>query len=69
MNDANRVAVLLSKRKLVGLGVLWFGRGSPSQVKGAGFRSLSRRGSWVRIPPPALLDKPPSLFAPTCMHA
>ena len=33
-------------------------RGSPSQVKGAGFRSLSRRGSWVRIPPPALLQEP-----------
>lgn len=26
---------------------------SPSQVKGVGFRSLSRRGSWVRIPPSA----------------
>ena len=25
----------------------------PSQVKGAGLRTLSRRGSWVRIPPPA----------------
>ena len=22
-------------------------------AKGAGFRSLSRRGSWVQIPPPA----------------
>ena len=30
-------------------------RGSPSQVKGVGFRSLSCRGSWVRIPPPAPL--------------
>ena len=28
-------------------------RGSPSQVKGAGLRTLSRRRSWVRIPPPA----------------
>jgi hypothetical protein len=28
-------------------------RGSPSQVKGAGLRTLSHRGSWVRIPPPA----------------
>ena len=28
-------------------------QGSPSQVKGVGFRSLSCRGSWVRIPPPA----------------
>jgi hypothetical protein len=27
---------------------------SPSQVKGVGFRSLSRRSSWVRIPPSAL---------------
>ncbi len=26
---------------------------SPSQVKGVGFRSLSCRGSWVRIPPSA----------------
>ena len=25
----------------------------PSHVKGAGLRFLSRRGSWVRIPPPA----------------
>jgi len=25
----------------------------PSQVKGAGLRRLSRRGSWVQIPPPA----------------
>ena len=25
----------------------------PSQVKGAGLRLLSRRGSWVRIPPSA----------------
>ena len=28
-------------------------RGLPSQVKGAGLRRLSRRGSWVQIPPPA----------------
>jgi hypothetical protein len=28
-------------------------QGSPSMVKGAGFRSLSFRGSWVQIPPPA----------------
>ena len=35
-------------------------RGSPSQVKGAGFRSLSRRGSWVRIPPPAPQREPTS---------
>ena len=28
-------------------------RGLPSQVKGAGLRTLSRRGSWVQIPPPA----------------
>ena len=31
-----------------------FERGLPSQVKGAGLRTLSRRGSWVQIPPPAL---------------
>ena len=30
-------------------------RGLPSQVKGAALRRLSRRGSWVRIPPPAPL--------------
>src|SRR2546426_8364516 len=29
-------------------------RGLPRQVKGAGLRTLSRRGSWVQIPPPAL---------------
>ena len=29
-------------------------RGLPSQVKGAGFRVPSRRGSRVQIPPPAL---------------
>jgi hypothetical protein len=29
------------------------GQGSPSMVKGVGFRSLSCRGSWVQIPPPA----------------
>src|SRR6266516_4968482 len=28
-------------------------RGLPSQVKGAGLRTLSRMGSWVQIPPPA----------------
>jgi hypothetical protein len=28
-------------------------QGSPSMVKGVGFRSLSFRGSWVQIPPPA----------------
>ena len=26
----------------------------PSLVKGAGLRTLSLRGSWVQIPPPAL---------------
>ena len=30
-----------------------FVQGSPSMVKGVGFRSLSFRGSWVQIPPPA----------------
>jgi hypothetical protein len=35
-------------------------RGSPSQVKGAGLRTLSRRGSWVRIPPPAPCGNPVS---------
>jgi peptide chain release factor subunit 1 len=30
---------------------------SPSQVKGVGFRSLSCRGSWVRIPPSAPINK------------
>ena len=30
-------------------------QGSPSMVKGVGFRSLSFRGSWVQIPPPAPL--------------
>jgi 4-oxalocrotonate tautomerase len=29
-------------------------RGSPSMAKGVGLRLLSRRGSWVQIPPPAL---------------
>src|SRR5271156_1626307 len=28
-------------------------RGSPSLVNGAGLRTPSLRGSWVRIPPPA----------------
>ena len=28
-------------------------RGSPSMAKGVGLRLLSRRGSWVQIPPPA----------------
>ena len=28
-------------------------QGSPSQVNGVGLRTLSRRRSWVRIPPPA----------------
>jgi hypothetical protein len=32
---------------------LAFKRGLPRQVKGAGLRTLSRRGSWVQIPPPA----------------
>ena len=32
---------------------LAFTRGLPRQVKGAGLRTLSRRGSWVQIPPPA----------------
>src|SRR5713226_6412479 len=31
-------------------------RGLPRQVKGAGLRTLSRRGSWVQIPPPAPND-------------
>ena len=34
---------------------LAFTRGLPRQVKGAGLRTLSRRGSWVQIPPPALI--------------
>jgi hypothetical protein len=38
-------------------------QGSPSMVKGVGFRSLSSRGSWVQIPPPALTLAPPALFA------
>ena len=29
-------------------------RGLPSMAKGAALRRLSRRGSWVQIPPPAL---------------
>ncbi len=33
--------------------VVFSRRGLPSQVKGAGLRTLSRRGSWVQIPPPA----------------
>ena len=36
----------------------WFDettRGSPSLVNGARLRTSSLRGSWVRIPPPALL--------------
>jgi hypothetical protein len=33
-------------------------RGLPRQVKGAGLRTLSRRGSWVQIPPPAPLYGP-----------
>ncbi len=28
-------------------------QGSPSQVNGVGLRTLSRRRSWVQIPPPA----------------
>ena len=39
-------------------------RGLPSQVKGAGLRLLSRRGSWVRIPPPA----PPLLLSGNSMY-
>ena len=37
--------------------VFWFGggQGFPSLVKGARLRTLSRRRSWVQIPPPALL--------------
>ena len=35
-------------------------RGLPSQVKGAGLRTLSRRGSWVQIPPPAPTTNPES---------
>ena len=30
-------------------------RGLPSQAKGGGLKIPSRRGSWVQIPPPALL--------------
>ncbi len=37
------------------------GQGSPSMVKGVGFRSLSCRGSWVQIPPPAPTNKPLNL--------
>ena len=32
-------------------------RGSPSLVKGARLRTLSRRRSWVQIPPPALFNR------------
>ena len=39
--------VILLNRKFV------VEQGSPSMVKGVGFRSLSCRGSWVQIPPPA----------------
>ena len=31
-------------------------RGSPSLVNGARLRTSSLRGSWVRIPPPALFE-------------
>ena len=37
--------------------LLPYERGLPSQDKGAGLRVPSRRGSWVQIPPPALLIK------------
>ena len=40
--------------KLQSLNSLNKAQGLPSQVKGAGLRTLSRRGSWVQIPPPAL---------------
>jgi hypothetical protein len=32
-------------------------QGSPSMVNGVGLRTLSRRRSWVQIPPPAPLAK------------
>ncbi len=37
-------------------------RGSPSLVKGAGLRTLSRRRSWVQIPLPALSNAPYTLY-------
>jgi hypothetical protein len=45
-------------------------RGSPSLVNGARLRTSSLRGSWVRIPPPALPAQPaltPSFFQPSAV--
>ena len=43
-------------------------QGSPSQVNGVGLRTLSRRRSWVRIPPPALLSDPIALVLPVVLR-
>jgi len=42
-------------------------QGSPSQVNGVGLRTLSRRRSWVRIPPPALKSDPIALLIPVIL--
>ncbi len=47
------VATYLSVRVILDENNVHSVQGSPSMVKGVGFRSLSCRGSWVQIPPPA----------------
>jgi hypothetical protein len=42
-------------------------QGSPSQVNGVGLRTLSRRRSWVRIPPPALQSDPIAFLLPVIL--
>ena len=42
-------------------------RGSPSMVNGVGLRLPSLRGSWVRIPPPALLSRRETHFQPNML--
>lgn len=42
-------------------------QGSPSQVNGVGLRTLSRRRSWVRIPPPAPNQDPIALVLPVIL--
>jgi integrase len=42
-------------------------QGSPSQVNGVGLRTLSRRRSWVRIPPPAPRSDPIAFLLPVVL--
>ncbi len=42
-------------------------QGSPSQVNGVRLRTLSRRRSWVRIPPPAPMSDPIAFLLPVVL--